>query len=299
MQLLQIIRWKNLLMIAFVQILIKFYLMPLYEVTEILTNWQFVFLVSASLMIAAAGYIINDINDIETDTINKPSKVWIPKYLKEKKAKFSYYAITLLGFALGVYFSFSLRAVQGVFWFLIPIFSLYIYAVWAKKVLILGNFLISLLVAYALIIIALFETNILITTTSHSFSLLNVISILVLFAFIMTFIREIIKDVEDIEGDKATGVTSIPIKYGLEKTKMIVRNFVRIVMGIIGAIAFMQYLQQPILVGYLSLVVLVPMLLFLVLLRKATISKDYQKLSALLKIIMFIGILAVFTIKPQ
>lgn len=298
MRLLQIIRWKNLVMIALVQMLIKFYLMTLFEITAVLSNWQFVLIVLASILIAAAGYVINDIYDVETDTINKPTKVWIPTYLKEKKAKLLYYLLSLLGFSLGVYVSFSLQSIQSLIWFLIPIFLLYIYAVWAKKVLILGNLLISLLVAYSLLIVVLFETNIITQSDLNFDSLEYIIFFLAVFAFIITFIREIVKDVEDIEGDKVTGVISIPIKYGIEKTKIIARNLVRIVMGLIGAIAFMQYVQQPILVGYLVLGVLASLFLFLILLRKAKTPKNFKKLSTLLKIIMLIGVLVIFMIKP-
>ena len=127
MQLLQIIRWKNLVMIPLLQGLSKYVLIPLFGVTAMLSNEQFVLLVLASIFIASGGYIINDICDLKADKVNKPDKVWIPNLMKIKNAKILYYSISFLGLALGVFLSISLKMYIGFIWFLMPILMLYYY----------------------------------------------------------------------------------------------------------------------------------------------------------------------------
>jgi len=298
MQLLQIIRWKNLMMIALVQGLIKYYLMPLFTTTAILSNWQFILLILASVFIAAGGYIINDIYDLETDILNKPKKVWIPTFMKIENARIFYYSITLLGLFLGVFVSITSKIYFGVILFLAPTLLLFFYAVWGKKMLIVSNLIVSLLISFSLLIVLFFETNILTESDFYLISLRDTIYGLALFAFIINFVREVIKDTEDLEGDRKTGVISIPIKFGIGITKLIVTILIGIICGIIALISIINYPQQPYLVVYLVLAVFISLVLFINQLQKAKKPSDYGKLSSFLKIIMIIGMLTVFMIKP-
>jgi len=298
MQIFQIIRWKNLVMIAFMQVLVKYFLLPLFRFPDSLSVLHFIFIVLASVFIAAGGYVINDIYDLEADRINKPSKVWIPIFLDLKKAKTLYLVFSLLGFLLGVLVSIFANCQMGFLLFLMPIGLLYIYAIWAKKVLIFGNLLVSLLVSYSLVLIAVFEKIPFRTAVFESLTIQTVVWMLVFFAFIMNLVREIVKDVEDVEGDISNGVVSIPIRLGIKKTKQIISVLLSFVFMSIAIISVLLYKQQPLLIAYLVFVVLLSFLFFTRQLHKAKTNTDFGKLSSYLKIIMILGMLAVFVIKP-
>ncbi len=106
---LNLIRWKNLLMIAFMQYLIKYaLLLPFREshsVLVTLSDFHFFLLVLATVLIAAGGYVINDIYDVETDRINKPEKLIINKYITEKNASTLFMILNIIGVGIGFYFA--------------------------------------------------------------------------------------------------------------------------------------------------------------------------------------------------
>ena len=77
MNFLNLIRWKNLLIIILVQVLIKYALFEPFNVEVALNDIQFFLLIAATVSTAAAGYVINDVFDIKTDTINDPDQVMV------------------------------------------------------------------------------------------------------------------------------------------------------------------------------------------------------------------------------
>lgn len=293
MRFLHIIRWKNLLLIALVQLVLKYYLIPTNKIEQIITDIHFTIIILAGILIAAGGYIINDIYDIQTDQINKPDSVWIPQFTSLWKAKRLYYSITGLGLIFGLLVSFSTEKHLAFLLFLVPVVLLYLYAVKLKKILIVGNITISLLVAFSLLIVLFFESNVL-----FSVSMMKVIWLFAFFAFSINLLREIVKDIEDSKGDKANGVVSIPIKFGIEKTKRIIIFITGIILSVIVAVSVTQYKDQTLLIIYLLFTVFIALVLFVLKLNNAKHSDEFSKLSNLLKLIMLIGILSVFMIKP-
>ncbi len=296
MTFLKVIRWKNLMMIALVQALIHFHLMPVFKLTSNLTDLTFVLLVLASVFIAAAGYIVNDIYDLEADKINKPESVWIPKYLSVKNAYLWYAVITSIGMVLGFLVVIYTKDLIGLFWFVLPAILLYLYARWIKKILFLGNILIALLIAFSLVIVVLFE-QVEMSTATISISFFETIFGLVLFAFLLNLTREIIKDAQDVIGDKVIGVNSIPLKYGNKITHVIIQGIIGLLFGFILVIAIKYYSTQLALVVYLITAVLTGLFLFLSQLQKVKKSSDYKVLSSILKLVMFAGIISMFFIK--
>ena len=100
-----LIRWQNLVLIILVQVLIKYALFDAFNVFTKLTLFNFILLVLATVFIAASGNIINDIYDVETDTINKPEKVIVGKSISEKAASNLFIAFSLVGVGIGFYLS--------------------------------------------------------------------------------------------------------------------------------------------------------------------------------------------------
>lgn len=298
MRFLQIIRWKNLLLIVLIQILIKYYLLSLYNVNPVLSHFQFVILVLATLLITIGGNIINDIFDVEIDKINKPNSVWITNSLVLKKAKTAYLIVTIMGLLLGISLSIQVGKPLFILLFLIPISTLYFYSSLFKRRLLVGNFIVSFLIALSIVVVALFENLLIKTTNSNFLDLDEVIIGLAFFAFILNFAREIIKDMEDELGDRALGVVSFPIKYGKEKTHLLVKMILSSLIGVLFSLVIVIFKEEPFLAAYLVFAVIVSLFFFINQVNKAKQTSDYHKLSTLLKLIMLVGILSVFMINP-
>ena len=104
---LKLIRWQNLLMLILIQLLFKYVLFKNYQIATCLTNFDFMLLVTAIVLIAAAGNIINDLFDLETDKINKPTKVTVNTIFSESQVKLMYALITFIGIIVGIYLSYK------------------------------------------------------------------------------------------------------------------------------------------------------------------------------------------------
>lgn len=276
--------------------MIKYYIAPLFYTSGILTTWQFALVVLATISIAIGGYIINDIYDIDIDKINKPDRNWTPSIISIKQAKLMYYSATFIGLLLGAYVSFITGSSRNFIWFILPATLLYFYAIRLKKMYLIGNILVATLVATSLLVVAFFENN-LAAQSIYIFTFWDLIWILVFFAFGINLIREIIKDAEDIIGDQANGVQSIPIKHGVKTTNFIISILSSLLIGMLLAISFFLYKTQLALSLYLIFAVVMGFVIFLKQLNKTSTSPQYHKLSNLLKLLMLVGLFSVFLIQ--
>ena len=290
---LNLIRWKNLLLIALVQILIKYALLEQFEVVRFtLNDFGFGLLVLSTLCIAAAGNIINDIYDVETDLVNHPDRVLIGNSISEKKAFSLYIILTMVGVGLGFYLS-NLVGRSG-FSALFVIISalLYIYATYLKQTTLIGNIVISLLVAMSLLIVGLFELLPVITEQNRETQLtfFKIIFDYAIFAFIINLMREMVKDIEDINGDYKAEMKTLAIVIGRERALKVV-----FAVSLIPLLAVTYYIitflyQHYIAVGYFLIFIIAPLLYFTIKSFSAETKNEISFLSRLLKIIMFFGV---------
>ncbi|MCB0464798.1 MAG: UbiA family prenyltransferase, partial [Aequorivita sp.] len=132
MNYLQLIRYQNLLFIALAQVFIKYGLFQPFGIETTLNTFGFALLVIATLCIAAAGNIINDIYDIEIDKINKPNKVLIGKKISERSANRLYIALNVIGVAIGFYLANSIGRPGFAALFVVFSALLYLYASYLK-----------------------------------------------------------------------------------------------------------------------------------------------------------------------
>lgn len=299
MNFLNLIRWKNLLMIAFVQFLIKYALLEPFGVIITLNLFGFSLLVLATVCLAAAGYIINDIYDIETDLINNPNKIIVSKTISEKKAYSLFIAFNVIGVALGFYLSHLVNRSGFFAIFVIISALLYIYASYLKQLLLIGNIVISLLVSLSLIIVGLFELLPVLTAQNQETqtTFFKIILDYALFAFIINFIREIIKDIEDIDGDYKAGMKTLPIVIGRERASKIV--FILLLIPLFGVTYYVitHLYKQLFLVGYFLLFVMAPLIFIMIKSFSAETKKDFHILSNLLKLVMLFGMLSLWLYK--
>ncbi len=302
---LKLIRWKNLFLIALSQILVKYALIePFGVVNFTLNTFSFCLLVTATLLIAAAGYIINDIFDIETDTINKPTKVIVGRKISEKLAFSAYVTFTSIGVILGFYVSNLINQNTLSSIFVIVSVLLYLYAVQLKRTILVGNIIISILVASSVLIVGVFDLFPAITVKNQvtQSTFFFIIIDYALFAFLINLLREIIKDIQDINGDHKANMITLPIAIGIDRTLKIVFFISCLpIMAVIYYIVIYLY-NYNLAVGYFLLFLLGPLLYFSLKLLKPVSNKDLVSLSSLLKIIMFFGVLSLllypFIIKP-
>jgi 4-hydroxybenzoate polyprenyltransferase len=269
-------------------------------------EWQsvmrFASLMVATVFIAAGGYIINDYFDQNIDQINKPDKVVVNRIISRRWVIFWHLFLSLTGLLLTIY---ALPVNQ--YWHLLlanifSVFALWFYSTTLKKKLLIGNVLISLLTAWVIGILffakfPLTEVDFinLQNRKGHYFRLMILYAS---FAFIISLIREVIKDMEDVEGDRKYGCTTMPIALGIVVSKVFVSVWMVV---LIAALLILQIYALGIgwwaSVVYAILLVITPLLISFKLLMKANTAKDFHQISTLVKFIMFTGILSMIFFK--
>lgn len=277
------------------QVFIKYGLFQAFKVAISLNTLDFALLVIATLCIAAAGNVINDIYDVEIDRINKPKKVLIGKKISERIANRLYIILSIIGVAIGFYL--SNRIGKPNFAALFVVFSalLYLYSTYLKGMFLVGNLLVSALVAMSLLIVPLFDLLPAITVENQASqsAVFKIVLNYALFAFYINLIREIVKDLQDINGDKKGGMNTLPIIIGRKRTVTIV--FILGVLSVIGVVLYMyeNLYKVQILMLYFLFAIVAPLLYFCVKSWDAKSAKAYAFLSKLLKIVMFLGICSI------
>ncbi|MDN3677026.1 geranylgeranylglycerol-phosphate geranylgeranyltransferase [Flavobacterium paronense] len=296
----KLIRYQNLLLLAFMQLLFRYGFLKFQNIFLSLNDWQYGLLVLATVLIAAAGYIINDILDQETDYDNKKENIIVGKSLSEKAAYNFYFVLNITGVGIGYYLASVIHKPSFAGAFIIISATLYMYATSLKQMLLIGNIIVALLLSFSVIIIGLFD--LLPATYDGNQAEMGVMfSILIdyaVFAFIINLIREIVKDMEDVEGDYNNGMSTLPIAIGNEKTSKIVG-----VLGIIATLILLWYINSNLMssklyyaVIYGLLFIVAPMIFFVVKILNAKTKEDFHLLSVILKWIIFFGILSILAI---
>ena len=287
------IRYKNLLLIALTQILVHYGFLKALNLPTALSHFNFALLLIATVLIAAAGYVINDINDVVSDRINKPTKTYIPSSFSESFAFTIYLALNIAGVGIGFRMCYSVDLTNFATLFVLISALLYVYANFLKQLIIIGNLVVSIAVASSIFIVIIFDMLPLLNRFQQE--LITPMSILRdygIFALMLNFLREIIKDIEDTNGDHAAGIQSLPIVLGLERTaKLSAYIAVIYIFTILGYIY--AYLQANVWTSiYLVAAVVVPLVFFCIKARYADKQIHYTFLSKLLKLIMLLGIVS-------
>ncbi len=258
---------------------------------------QFFLLVAASVCIAAAGYIINDYFDLNIDQINKPKKVVVNAIISRRWVILWHLILSLFGLVLT-----TIALPLRLHWPLIlanfvSIFLLLFYSASLKKKLLIGNVLISLLTAWVIGIIFLSKMNMGLLEGDGDEGLhVRFFRFAILyggFAFIISLIREVIKDMEDMEGDRKYGCRTMPIVWGLNASKVFVAVWLIVLITtlVILQIYVFQY-GWWLSILYCVLFIIIPLIWVFNKLFSANSSKDFHQLSSAIKIIMFTGIIS-------
>jgi len=296
---LNLIRWPNLVIVALSMVFIRwFIIIPLLGAGGMNTV-EFLVLMLSVLFITTAGYIINDYFDMDADRINKPGRNLVGTTFSVAWAKNAYYLFSSIGVVGGMLISWWVGEINYTLIFLFTTGMLWYYSERYQCQIMLGNLVVALLSALSFGLVWLYEffalknNAELFSSAQSNFSLISKLVLIYMgFAFFASLFREMIKDVEDLDGDSRMGCRTLPVVVGTGKAK----NYTLIV-GVI-MLAFILYVQYFLfLSGYLYLfgyffaldALLVLMLLKL---RRAKDIVDFSNLSGLSKLFMATGILS-------
>ncbi len=298
---LKLMRWQNLLLILLTQLLLlraaladNFYFTTLWKVGHL-----FFFL--ATLLIAAAGNILNDFMDESTDLINKPHKVIVEVYISKIKTFGLYRFCFLLGLIVGEVVALLLWSWQLAIIFPLSAYLLKQYSIRFKGTVLLGNLIVALLCALVPVTVYHFGvsclTHYLVNTPASRSDLLPTIHTPILFfyslfAFFSTLLREIIKDIEDEDGDRQTGWHTLVVVQGEKKAKNVAARVGGLSVCLLLFFIYDQALGATALL-LASLLLIAPLLLILGFLYFAKQHSDYQRLSWMCKVWMLCGLLYV------
>jgi 4-hydroxybenzoate polyprenyltransferase len=302
---LKLIRTQNLLIIAFTQYMVRWCLLyPLLSVHYFelqLSNFQFFLLVLSTVMIAAAGYIINDYFDVVIDKVNKPERLVIDKGVKRRVAMGAHVVINIIALLIAFYVSYQAGSMKLIIFHILCAVGLWFYSTNFKRQFLIGNILISLFTALVPFIVGVYE---LMPVQKIYAEMVDEMSLyeewrfvigISFFAFITTLIREIIKDMEDVEGDERYGCKTMPIVIGMRASRNIT-----IVLAVI-TMTFLVYFQTikwstGNLVGslYIGIGLQVPFIYLIYKIITAKDKADYKVAGNTAKLIMLLGVSYLF-----
>lgn len=309
MSFLQLIRYKNLIIIALTLYLLRHCIIePLLRLDGLqlqLTHFHFFMLVLSTVLLTAAGYVINDYFDRKTDMLNRPDKVIVGKKIRRRTAMLLHIIFNVTGILFGLYISYYIGYLSFGLIFILVAGILWFYSTTYKRQFLIGNIIVAVLTGLVPLMVIVFEIPLLNQNYGKIIILkdINFINIIAwsagyaIFAFMMNLIREIVKDAEDFEGDRAFGRNSMPIVLGQKLTKIIISSLIAItIVGLLGAY-FIFLLHDAsgridwISIVYIFLFLIVPLFYLIFLVIMADSKEKFHKASNLSKIIMLTGIL--------
>lgn len=275
------VRGYNVFVIALAQYLSAIYILaPERRALDIILDWRLFLLVIASTFAIASGYIINNFYDVKKDIINRPKKSYLDRLVSQKTQLQVYFTLNFFSALFG--FIVSWRAAL---FFSVYIFIIWLYSHKLKKILFIGNISASLLAVLPFFGILMYFKNFYQVIFAHA-----------TFLFLIILIREIIKDLENIEGDLSNNYQTLPVNFGENFAKKIISLL------LLCTVVPVYFLINVFDVGYMDIYFYSSYILLLIFVLKLWNSEGkvaYIKLHFLLKIILLAGIICIILIKPD
>lgn len=304
LSILRLIRYKNLIIIALLQCLLRYgLLIPVlheFGVSPELSDISFGLLVLSTLLLAASGYVINDYFDVRIDRINRPHDVVIGREVQRRTALLLHVIFTITGVFIGLFLAYITRKESYALMYIVVPGLLWYYSTTLKKQILIGNLAIAMLTALVPFIVVSMEFATLARVHGEAILHSQACSTawfwttgFAFFAFISTISRELIKDMEDMEGDREAGCHTLPLEMGVHYSRTIVILLTVASIAALWIIVAMvpQLRQSYITWGYFFLFLTVPYLILIYKVSKAKIREDFHKASSISKFIMLMGIL--------
>lgn len=293
---LRLIRLPNLLMIALSMFLVRYFMiLPAFQFEYIITGefpehmdrLHFLLLTGATLVIAAAGYIINDVFDVTADQYNRPGKNCFENKISVKAGKRAYYLLAIIGSAIGAWLGLSTGKPALAFIHFFTAASLWMYSSYYKRTALSGNILIAFLSSLMVMLPGLFEPA--------YYPNIIYLAFYGIFSFFISLIREIIKDMEDVEGDTIMNCRTLPIRYGLRRTKYFTLILLGILLAALSTVIYYYFHESTVISWWnLLLIFVLPLIGLAYLISTAEDKRDFHFASLFAKIYMTFGIISIF-----
>ena len=292
MKYLKLIRFQNLVVMVLIQYLIRFTLIiPSYGKENVLSEFYFALLLFSILLIVGAGYTINDYFDIKVDSENKDEHVIVGRTIKRRIALVIHFILTSVGLILGFYIAYKINQLVISIILIVCAYILWIYNLKLKRIFFLANLIVAGLSAIFVTSIATLEIFL---KYNHNASINNIKTLILIatFAFILSLMNEIIKDLRTVEGDKKYKIRTLPTVWGLLKTKEFLKWLSIITAFIISVMAITKFKTNLTALSYAFIFIIGPLFLLNVWVYKAQHTIDYERISKLNKFIIFTGIMS-------
>lgn len=309
----RLIRFPNLVFIAISQLLF-FYFIPVacsyflnkdYRLIMVSDTNAFYWMLAASITIAAAGYIINDYFDISMDMVNRPATMVLEKKIKRRWAILLHFLISLIGIICSFMASRITHQWMILFGNVTCVVLLWFYSTHFKKMLLTGNVVIALLTAWVFVVMYFLLSGMYlpilprhISSTFFKSFIFKVVVGYSAFAFMLTLIREAVKDMEDMIGDADQRCKTMPIVWGIPVTKIYTAVWMVVCAAAVGINAIYLFIHGWWFASvYMLMLIALPLLRSILKLKSAELPKHYHTLSRELKFIMLAGILTMIFFK--
>jgi len=303
----KLVRWPNLVFVALTQILFHYCIVwPVFKASNavpLIHGQTFWFVTVAYILIAAAGYVINDYFDLNIDQVNKPDKVIVARVISRRWVILWHILLSAVAVGMCVWVDVvsQLRIVSvGA---LMMVALLFLYSTSLKKRFLIGNVLIAAIIAWGILMFTLYEFIGLHKAGFYPNSLINhrllrYTYLYAGFAFIITIIREVVKDMEDMEGDRRYGCKTMPIVWGLTASKVFVAVWLIVLLAtlLLVQIYVMQYGWWWS-IAYAIVALIVPIIWVFKQLFPAHLPIHFKVISKAIKWIMLAGIASMLFFK--
>jgi len=317
----KLIRLPNLLLIALTQYAIRFCIVaPILMKTGVelqLAELDFFLVCLSTVMIGAAGYIINDYFDLRIDRVNRPERIIVGKFIKRRVVMGAHIVINSLAILIALYLAYIMKDFKLVLIQLLTAGALWYYSLSFKKQVLTGNVVIAILAALVPFLAGFYEMklqnmnaeetvnslmftmevgtaydDVFSSVMSNFYRIWMLILAFSFFAFLSTMIREIIKDIEDYEGDKKYMSNTLPVMYGIKRAKWVAYGFIVILVAAVAYVQSQLFLAYNDMISllYLLFAVQMPTLYVFYKLTQAKEKKDFSTLSMNVKLVMLGGV---------
>ncbi len=309
---LKLIRWQNLLIVIVTQFLIRYALINTLAGSMLLEGMlpggphsyillqlpfiDFLVLVFATACITAGGYVINDYFDIRTDLVNK-GEVIVGTRIPRRRAMMWHNILSGLGVVAGFWVSYRIGHIWIGIVFLLVSGLLYFYSVVYKKQFLIGNIIVALLTSFVPLMVVIFELPVVYNYYGPELISLSTMKIIfywvagfAVFAFLTTLSREIVKDMEDFEGDKAYGSRSLPVVAGIRMSKAVVSIIISATI-VLMILMWAMYIKNTISILYIIVAMVIPLVFGIISLIMGKTADQFKRVSTIIKGVMLTGIL--------
>ncbi|GAB1415668.1 geranylgeranylglycerol-phosphate geranylgeranyltransferase [Paludibacter sp.] len=303
---LKLIRYQNLLITAFTLFTIRqLVIAPLLERYGVLVyseQWHLWLLIISTVLLSAGGYVLNDYFDVKIDTLNNPDKVLVGRIISRNLCMSLYQILTATGLIVGFILSWLVKSRTLSIVFIIVTGLLWFYSASYKRQFIIGNLVVAFMTSLSILLVYIVESAYLsnhypniVILGSNKIEIFSWVAGFAIFSFILTLIREIIKDLEDEYGDREMECRTIPIVLGRKNSLVIIFSLIIVTISLLLYVNFYLIDFQGLLsLKYTIFGIIIPLLILIFLLIRAKKSSDYHNTSTFVKFIMLIGILYTF-----